>query len=188
MTVDFWRIFGDHFPLHINNTAVERVKSIYWRTSSGPPTPSKESPVASSFTMEDEKRKPLPPILTAFCSGDPSDQLSHCLVWELHCLIPQDPTVSLILKTAENIITVCLPTITTSYHKLCIFKSTTIVNVPSCHSHGLFTLLPSMPQPLPIQLILKHLLSWGSLCCLPTPTCANQNPSQHPTSLHAYTL
>ncbi|KAK3547994.1 hypothetical protein QTP70_001658 [Hemibagrus guttatus] len=65
----------------------------------------------------------------------------HCLVWELHRLGSQD--LQRIVRTAEKIIGVFLPSIIDIYSTRCIREAITIVDDPTHPSHTLFTLLPS---------------------------------------------
>ncbi|KAK3522299.1 hypothetical protein QTP86_001899 [Hemibagrus guttatus] len=66
------------------------------------------------------------------------EQLHLCLVRELH-----RKTLQRIVRTAEKIIGVSLPTITDIYTTRCICKANNIVDDPTLPSHTLFTLLPS---------------------------------------------
>ncbi|KAK3523598.1 hypothetical protein QTP70_002716 [Hemibagrus guttatus] len=86
-----------------------------------------------------------------------SSRAPHSLVFTFHH--QESPAVSLlsakaeegsdcknlqrILRTAEKIIGVSLPTITDIYSTCCIRKANSIVNDPTHPSHTLFTLLPS---------------------------------------------
>ncbi|KAK3564279.1 hypothetical protein QTP86_012000 [Hemibagrus guttatus] len=75
----------------------------------------------------------LPPILTMFYRGTIESVLSV-----LDC-----KTLQRIVRTAEKIIGVSLPSITDMYTTRCIHKANSIVDDRTHHSHTLFTLLPS---------------------------------------------
>ncbi|KAK3560863.1 hypothetical protein QTP86_022608, partial [Hemibagrus guttatus] len=71
------------------------------------------------------------------------EQLHHCLVRELRELVSDRKTLQRIVRTAEKIIGVSLPSITDIYSTCCIRKANSIVNDPTHPSHTLFTLLLS---------------------------------------------
>ncbi|KAK3546072.1 hypothetical protein QTP70_019989, partial [Hemibagrus guttatus] len=82
----------------------------------------------------------LPPlILTTFYRGSNMSILSRCITaWFGNCTVSDRKTLQRIVRTAEKIIGVSLPTITR-----CIRKANSIVDDPTHPSHTLFTLLPS---------------------------------------------
>ncbi|KAK1807001.1 hypothetical protein P4O66_004840, partial [Electrophorus voltai] len=73
------------------------------------------------------------------------EQLHHYLVWELALTarLQDCKTLQRIVRTAEKIIGISLPSITDSYTTRCVRKATSIVGDPTHSSHKLSTLLPS---------------------------------------------
>ncbi|KAK3572636.1 hypothetical protein QTP86_001137 [Hemibagrus guttatus] len=70
--------------------------------------------------------------------------LSSCITaWFGNCTISDHKTLQQIVRTAEKIIGVSLPSITDIYTTRCIRKANSIVDDPTHPSHTLFTLLPS---------------------------------------------
>ncbi|KAK3530753.1 hypothetical protein QTP70_000807 [Hemibagrus guttatus] len=92
-----------------------------------------------------ERRADLPPpILTTFYRGTIESILSSCItVWFGNCTVSDRKTLQRIVRTAEKIIGVSLPSITDIYTARCIRKANNIVDDPTHPSHTLFTLLPS---------------------------------------------
>ncbi|KAK3521081.1 hypothetical protein QTP86_022931, partial [Hemibagrus guttatus] len=92
-----------------------------------------------------ERRADLPPpILTTFYRGTIESILSSCItVWFGNCTVSDRKTLQRIVRTAEKIIGVSLPSITDIYTTRCIRKANNIVDDPTHPSHTLFTLLPS---------------------------------------------
>ncbi|XP_073700538.1 ribonuclease inhibitor-like [Garra rufa] len=85
-----------------------------------------------------------PPILTTFYRGTIESTLSSCItVWFGNCTISGRKTLQRIVRTAEKIIGVSLPSIEDIYTTRCIRKATSIVADRTHPSHSLFTLLPS---------------------------------------------
>ncbi|KAK1790030.1 hypothetical protein P4O66_002343 [Electrophorus voltai] len=69
--------------------------------------------------------------------------LFHIITWFGNCTAFDRKTLQRIVRTAEKIIEVSLPSITNIYITRCIRKATNIVKDPTNPSHELFTLLPS---------------------------------------------
>ncbi|KAK1787477.1 hypothetical protein P4O66_002953 [Electrophorus voltai] len=84
------------------------------------------------------------PILTTFYRGTVESILSSCIItWFGNCTAFDHKTLQRIVRTAEKIIWVSLPSITNIYITRCIRKASNIVKDPTHPSHELFTLLPS---------------------------------------------
>ncbi|KAK3523719.1 hypothetical protein QTP70_009267 [Hemibagrus guttatus] len=91
-----------------------------------------------------------PPLLTVFYRGTIESVLSSCITaWFGNCTVSDRKTLQRIVRTAEKIIGVSLPSITGMYTTRCIRKANSIVDDPThpshthTHpSHTLFTLLP----------------------------------------------
>ncbi|KAK3564556.1 hypothetical protein QTP86_022798, partial [Hemibagrus guttatus] len=99
-----------------------------------------------------------PPILTVFYRGTIESVLSSCItVWFGNCTILDRKTLQRIVRTAEKIIGVSLPSITYMYTTRCIRKANSIVDDPTHPSHTLFTLLPSGKRYRSIQALTTRL-------------------------------
>ncbi|KAI5109546.1 gastrula zinc finger protein XlCGF28.1-like, partial [Silurus meridionalis] len=87
----------------------------------------------------------LPPfILTMFYRGTIESILSSCIsAWFGNCTISDRKTLQRIVRTAEKIIGVSLPSIMDIYTTRFIRKAHSIVDDHTHPSHTLFTLLPS---------------------------------------------
>ncbi|KAK1802581.1 hypothetical protein P4O66_004230 [Electrophorus voltai] len=84
------------------------------------------------------------PILTTFYRGTVESILSSGIItWFGNCTAFDRKTLQRIVRTAEKIIGVSLPSITNIYITCCIRKATNIVKDPTHPSHELFSLLPS---------------------------------------------
>ena len=98
MSVNFRRTGGDHFSLYINgSTERQKLEVPKWAHH---PYPicilNTTSPSKKAQQQPAKKFSANPTVLSTFCRetvGDCADQLCHSLVWELHCLRLQDPTV-----------------------------------------------------------------------------------------------
>ncbi|KAI4897870.1 hypothetical protein NFI96_007237 [Prochilodus magdalenae] len=134
----------DHSPLHIDGSTVEIVKStkflgvhlaedLTWSLNT------------STITKKAQQRKAHPPpILTTFYRGTIESILSSCITaWFRNCTASDRKSLQRVVRTAEKIIGVSLPTITDIYTTRCIHKTTSIVDDHTHPSHTLFTLLPS---------------------------------------------
>ncbi|KAI4879830.1 hypothetical protein NFI96_002171 [Prochilodus magdalenae] len=85
-----------------------------------------------------------PPILTTFYRGTIESILSSCITaWFGNCTASDRKSLQRVVRTAEKIIGVSLPTIMVIYTTRCIRKATSIVDDHTHPSHTLFTLLPS---------------------------------------------
>ncbi|KAK1796158.1 hypothetical protein P4O66_009241 [Electrophorus voltai] len=101
-----------------------------------------ESPATSLLPSEAEGSPSL--ILTTFYRGTVESILSSCIItWFGNCTAFDRKTLQRIVRTAEKIIGVSLPSITNIYITRCIRKATNIMKDPTHPSHELFTLLPS---------------------------------------------
>ncbi|KAK3529501.1 hypothetical protein QTP70_031753, partial [Hemibagrus guttatus] len=84
-----------------------------------------------------------PPILTMFYRGTIESILSSCITaWFGNCTVSDRKTLQWIVRTAEKIIGVPLPSITDMYTTRCSRKANSIVDDPTHPSHTHFTLLP----------------------------------------------
>ncbi|KAK3556543.1 hypothetical protein QTP70_009202 [Hemibagrus guttatus] len=84
----------------------------------------------------------------------------HCITaWFGNYTVSDRKTVQRIVRTAEKISGVSLPSITDMYTTRCIRKANSIVDDPTHPLHTLFTLLPSGKR---FQYISPHLFPWGT--------------------------
>uniref|UniRef100_A0A1A8ATP4 Reverse transcriptase domain-containing protein n=1 Tax=Nothobranchius furzeri TaxID=105023 RepID=A0A1A8ATP4_NOTFU len=153
MVVDFRRIRSDHSPLSINGSSVEIVnnikflgvhldKDLTWSLNTS--FLYKQSQQRLFFLRRLRKAQLPPTMLTTFYRGTIESILSCCITaWFGNCAISDRKTLQRIVKTAEKIIGVSLPSIKDIYTTRCIRKATSIVADWSHPSHTLFTLLPS---------------------------------------------
>uniref|UniRef100_A0A3B1K914 Reverse transcriptase domain-containing protein n=1 Tax=Astyanax mexicanus TaxID=7994 RepID=A0A3B1K914_ASTMX len=153
MVVDFRRAPGVHHPLNINGSAVEIVdnteflgvhiaENLTWSLKTSSIT--KKAQQRLYFLRRLRKAHLPPPILTMFYRGTVESILSTCItVWFGNCNTSDRKTLQRIVRTAEKIIGVSLPSITEIYTTRCIRKATSIVDDPTHPSHGLFALMPS---------------------------------------------
>ncbi|KAK3544360.1 hypothetical protein QTP86_009170 [Hemibagrus guttatus] len=151
MVVDFRRAQSDHSPLNINGSNVEIVKStkflwihlvFTWSLKTSSIT--KKAQQHLYFLRRLRKAHLTPPILTTFYRGTIESILSSCIT---ACFgnrtVSDRKTLQRIVRTAEKIIGVSLPSITDMYTVHCIRKANSIVDDPTHPSHTCFTLLPS---------------------------------------------
>ncbi|KAI4887474.1 hypothetical protein NFI96_007943, partial [Prochilodus magdalenae] len=153
MVVDFRRTRRDHSPLHIDGSTVEIVKStkflgvhlaedLTWSLNTS--TITKKAQQRLYFLRRLRKAHLPPPILTTFYRGTIKSILSSCITaWFGNCTASDRKSLQRIVRTAEKIIGVSLPTIMDIYTTHCIRKTTSIVDDHTHPSHTLFTLLPS---------------------------------------------
>ncbi|KAI4884329.1 hypothetical protein NFI96_003223, partial [Prochilodus magdalenae] len=153
MVVDFRRTRRDHSPLHIDGSTVEIVKStkflgvhlaedLTWSLNTS--TITKKAQQRLYFLRRLRKAHLPPPILTTFYRGTIESILSSCITaWFGNCTASDRKSLQRVVRTAEKIIGVSLPTITDIYTTRCIRKTTSIVDDYTHPSHTLFTLLPS---------------------------------------------
>ncbi|KAK1804857.1 hypothetical protein P4O66_019115, partial [Electrophorus voltai] len=143
----------DHSPLAINGSSVEIVKNIKflgvhiaenltWTLNTSSITKRAQQRL---YFLRKLREAHLPShILTTFLRGTVESILSSCIItWFGNCTTFDRKTLQRIVRTAEKIIGVSLPSITNIYITRCIWKATNIVKDPTRPSHELFTLLPS---------------------------------------------
>ncbi|KAI4901873.1 hypothetical protein NFI96_006975 [Prochilodus magdalenae] len=152
MVVDFRRTRRDHSPLHIDGSTVEIVKStkflgvhlaedLTWSLNTS--TITKKAQQRLYFLRRLRKAHLPPPILTTFYRGTIESILSSCITaWFGNCIASDRKSLQRVVRTAEKIIGVSLPTIMDIYTTRCIRKATSIVDDHTHPSHTLFTLLP----------------------------------------------
>ncbi|KAK3565522.1 hypothetical protein QTP86_011941 [Hemibagrus guttatus] len=127
MVVDFRRAQMKNFTWSLNTSSI-----------------SKKAQQCLYFLRSLRKAYLPTPILTMFYRGTIESVLSSCITaWFGNCTVSDHKTLQRIVKTAEKIIGVSLPSITDMYTIRCISKANSIVDDPTHPSHTLFTLMPS---------------------------------------------
>ncbi|KAK3534814.1 hypothetical protein QTP86_026076, partial [Hemibagrus guttatus] len=133
MVVDFRRAESGHSPLLINGSSVEIIKStkflgvhlpenFTWSLNTS--SISKKAQQRLYFLWRLRKAHLPPPILTMFYRGTIESVLSSCITgWFGNCTVSDRKTLQRIVRTAEKIIGVSLPSITDMYTTRCIHKS-----------------------------------------------------------------
>ncbi|KAK3521645.1 hypothetical protein QTP70_014707, partial [Hemibagrus guttatus] len=149
MAVDFRRAQSGHSPLFIDGSSVEIIKStkflgvhpaenFTWSLN----TSSFSKSLFLYFLQRLRKAHLPPPILTMFYRGTIESVLSSCITaWFGNCL--DHKTLQRVVRTAEKIIGVSLPSITDMYTTRCIRKANSVLwmtahtphthSPPSCH-------------------------------------------------------
>ncbi|KAK3549511.1 hypothetical protein QTP86_002479 [Hemibagrus guttatus] len=143
----------DHSPLNIDGSNVEIIKStkflgvhlaedLTWSLNTSSIT--KKAQQRLYFLRRLGKAHLPPPILTTFYRGTIESILRSCITaWFRNCTVSDRKTLQRIVRTAEKIIRVSLPSIMDIYSTRCIRKANSIVDDPTHPSHTLLTLLPS---------------------------------------------
>ncbi|KAK3546942.1 hypothetical protein QTP86_005332 [Hemibagrus guttatus] len=140
MVVDFRRAQRDHSPLFIDRSPVEIVKSTKFLgvhlaenfTWSLNTSITKKAQQCVCFLRRLRKAHLPPPILTIFYRETIKSVLSSCITaWFGNCTVSVRKTLQRIVRTAEKIIGVSLPSITDMYTTRCISKANRIVDDPT---------------------------------------------------------
>ncbi|KAK3533856.1 hypothetical protein QTP70_032968, partial [Hemibagrus guttatus] len=147
------RAQSDHSPLFIDGSPLEIVKSTKFlgvhlvenfTWSLNTTSISKKAQQHLYFLRRLRKAHQPPPILTMFYRGTIASILSSCITaWFGNCTISDRKTLQRLVKIAEKIIGLSLPSIADMYTTRCIHKANSIVDDPTHPSHTIFTLLPS---------------------------------------------
>lgn len=193
MIVDFRRTCGDHCPLHINGAKLERVKSYKYFGVHITDDPtwtlnticlSRKKKTLSILTSYRGAKLPTS-ILTTFYRETIKSIMKSCLtVWYGNCTISDAKNLQHIIRMAENIIVVSIPTTENLYHKYCICKATSIdphMNCSHCcHlAHGMGE---SVPPPLDstTALSLRRSVRLTHFCPQHPPGLIKTLPNAHP--------
>ncbi|KAK3538208.1 hypothetical protein QTP70_033103 [Hemibagrus guttatus] len=130
---------------------------IPWRTSSGElhlvtqhHLHQQEIPAAPLLPAEAAESPSTSPILTMFYRGTIESVLSSCItVWFGNCTVSDRKTLQQIVKTAEKIIEVSLPSITDMYTTRCIRKANSIVDnlTHTLQPHAVWKEIPKHSGP-----------------------------------------
>ncbi|KAK3534927.1 hypothetical protein QTP70_002012 [Hemibagrus guttatus] len=161
------RAQSEHSSLFIDGSPVEIVKStkflgvhlvqnFTWSLNTTSIT--KKAQQRLYFLRKLRKAHLPPPILTMFYRGTIESVLSSCITtWFGNCTVSDRKTLQRIVRTAEKIIGVSLPSILGMYTTCCIRKANSIVDDPTHPSHTLFILLPSVKRYQSIQALTTRL-------------------------------
>ncbi len=151
--MDFRQNSGDHPPLTIDSSAVERVSStkflgvhitedLTWTTNTA--SLSKKAQQRLFFLHRLKRASLPPPILTTFYKGTIASVLTSCItVWYGNCSAADRKTLQQTVNTSAKIIGAPLPSILDIFLAWCSSKAISIVKNPTHPSHSLFQLLPS---------------------------------------------
>ncbi|KAI4879858.1 hypothetical protein NFI96_004003 [Prochilodus magdalenae] len=124
MVVDFRRVRGDHAPLNINGSAVEIVQStkflgvhimenLTWSLNTSSIAKKAQQRL---YFLRRLRKAHLPPILSMFYRGTVESILSSCII---ACNASDRKTLQRIVRTAEKIIGVSLPSVTDIHTTRC---------------------------------------------------------------------
>ncbi|KAK3549360.1 hypothetical protein QTP70_034599, partial [Hemibagrus guttatus] len=142
---DFRRAQSDHCPLFIDGSHVEIIKStkflgvhlaenFTWSLNTTSIT--KKAQQHLYFLRRLRRAHLPPPILTMFYRGTIKSVLSSCITaWFRNCTVSDRKTLQQIVRTAEKIIGVSLPSIMDMYTTRCTRKANSIVDNPPHPSH-----------------------------------------------------
>ncbi|KAK3548290.1 hypothetical protein QTP70_009094 [Hemibagrus guttatus] len=148
MVGDFRRAQSDHSPPFIDGYPLEIIKSTKFlgvhlaknfTWSLNTTSISNKAHQRLYFLRRLRKAHLPPPILTMFYRGTTESVLSSCITaWFGNCTLSDCKILQHIVRTAEKIIGVSLPSITDMYTTRCIRKASSIVDDPthsslSCH-------------------------------------------------------
>ncbi|KAK1798797.1 hypothetical protein P4O66_007081, partial [Electrophorus voltai] len=107
------------------------------RTSPGPCSITKRAQQCLYFLRKLREAHLPSPILTTFYRGIVESILSSCIItWFGNCTAFDRKTLQRIVRTAEKIIGLSLPSITNIYITRCTWKATNIVKDPTHPSHA----------------------------------------------------
>ncbi|KAI3366905.1 hypothetical protein L3Q82_009549 [Scortum barcoo] len=154
IVVSFQRGHTQHHPLTIDGAAVERVSStkflgvhisddLSWTTNTA--SLAKKAQQRLYFLRKLKRASAPPPIMTTFYRGTIESILTTCItVWGGSYTVHNRKALQRIVRTAERIIGVPLPSLQDLYTTRLTQKAITIVNDASHPEHSLFSLLPSV--------------------------------------------
>ncbi|KAK2910709.1 hypothetical protein Q8A73_008424 [Channa argus] len=153
IVVDFRRALTQHAPLTINGAYVERVRStkflgvhitedLSWTDNTA--ALAKKSQQRLYFLRKLRGARAPPPIMYTFYRGTIESILTSCItVWYGPCNASCRKTLQRIVRAAEKIIGVSLPSLQDIYGTCLTCKALCIAGDPTHPSHSFFSLLPS---------------------------------------------
>ncbi|KAK3556430.1 hypothetical protein QTP70_008338 [Hemibagrus guttatus] len=179
MVVDFRRVQSDHSPLNINESNME-IKStkflgvhladdLTWSLNTSSIT--KKAQQCLYFLRRLRKAHLPPPMLTTFYRGTIKSIFSNRITaWFRNCTISDRKILQWIVRTADKIIGVSLPSITDIYTTHCIRKANNIVDdhtplTHTLHPPAIWKEVPKHSDP--HNQTVEQLLPSGSQTLLP---------------------
>ncbi|KAK3548313.1 hypothetical protein QTP70_009574 [Hemibagrus guttatus] len=167
IVVDFRKAQSDHSPPFIDGSPVEIIKStkflgvhlaenFTWSLNTTSIT--KKAQQCLYFLRRLRRAHLPPPTLTMFYRGTIQSVLSSCITaWFGNCTVSDRKTLQQIVRTAEKIIGVSLPSTTDMYTTRCICKANSIVDDPSLPPPTHTPLTHTLHPPPIWKEVLKHL-------------------------------
>ncbi len=153
IVVDFRRVHTQHGPLTINGATVERVSStkflgvhitedLTWTNNSA--ALAKKAQQHLYFLRKLRRARAPASIMCTFYRGTIESILTSCItVWYGACNASCRKTLQRIVRAAEKIVTVSLPSLQDIYSTRLTHKALCIAGDPTHPTHSFFSLLPS---------------------------------------------
>ncbi len=153
IVVDFRRVHSLHAPLTINGATVERVSStkflgvhitedLSWTNNTA--ALAKKAQQRLYFLRKLRRARAPAPIMCTFYRGTIESILTSCItVWYGACNTSCRKSLQRIVRAAEKIVGVSLPSLQDIYSTRLTRKALCIAGDPTHPTHNLFSLLPS---------------------------------------------
>jgi hypothetical protein len=153
IVVDFRRVHTQHAPLTINGATVERVSStkflgvhitedLSWTNNTA--ALAKKAQQRLYFLRKLRRARAPAPIMCTFYRGTIESILTSCItVWYGACNASCRKSLQRIVRAAEKIIGVSLPSLQDIYNTRLTRKALRIAGDPTHPTHSFFSLLPS---------------------------------------------
>ncbi len=206
IVVDFRRVHTQHAPLTINGATVERVSStkflgvhitedLSWTNNTA--ALAKKAQQRLYFLRKLRRARAPAPIMCTFYRGTIESILTSCItVWYGACNASCRKSLQRIVRAAEKIVGVSLPSLQDIYNTRLTRKALSIAGDPTHPTHNFFSLLPSGRRLRSLQArtnrlkdsfihqAVRKLNSLPSLPPLPslTPRITELGPPPHPTT------
>ncbi len=215
IVVDFRRVHSLHAPLTINGATVERVSStkflgvhitedLSWTNNTA--ALAKKAQQRLYFLRKLRRARAPAPIMCTFYRGTIESILTSCItVWYGACNASCRKSLQRIVRAAEKIVGVSLPSLQDIYNTRLTRKALSIAGDPTHPTHNFFSLLPSGRRLRSLQArtnrlkdsfihqAVRKLNSLPSLPpsrpCPPSPLLPHKslNSDPHPTTTHTNT-
>ncbi len=153
IVVDFRRVHTQHAPLTINGATVERVSStkflgvhitedLSWTNNTA--ALAKKAQQRLYFLRKLRRARAPAPIMCTFYRGTIESILTSCItVWYGACNASCRKSLQRIVRAAEKIVGVSLPSLQDIYNTRLTRKALSIAGDPTHPTHNFFSLLPS---------------------------------------------
>ncbi len=210
IVVDFRRVHTQHAPLTINGATVERVSStkflgvhitedLSWTNNTA--ALAKKAQQRLYFLRKLRRARAPAPIMCTFYRGTIESILTSCItVWYGACNASCRKSLQRIVRAAEKIVGVSLPSLQDIYNTRLTRKALSIAGDPTHPTHNFFSLLPSGRRLMSLQartnrlkdsFIHQAVRKLNSLPSLPPPPLLpheSLNSVPHPTTTtHTFT-